>query len=172
MQISCIYVPYSHIIINASFCIYATIKILMKADIVSLSEILRKAGYRATPGKIAIIEALARAGQPVKANDLIEKLKKEVDPVTVYRALESFDKSGLVKKIHFHDRSTRYELLLDEHHHHIVCTECGVLEDFESCGAEQMIENIISRSKKFKVVNDHSFELFGVCYSCSKKIHA
>ena len=90
---------------------------------------------------------------------------KEKDLVTVYRTVESFEKSGIVKSIDLRKGVVLYELA-EKHHHHIVCTKCGIVEDVDTCGVDTLVTNIVSRAKKFDFVQDHSFELFSICNSC------
>ena len=64
--------------------------------------------------------------------DLHKKLKKyKIDLVTLYRTLASFEKNKLVKRVDLHKDAIYYELNL-EHHHHIVCVECGKVDDLQA----------------------------------------
>lgn len=138
----------------------------MKADSTKLIAVLHNAGYRGTPGKVAILNVLASVGQPIKISELIDKLSKKVDQATVYRALESFTESRLVRKVNFNDRSTRYELLLDaHHHHHLICEKCNVIEDIDICD-DKLEKKALAKSKIFGEIKHHSVEFFGLCKKC------
>jgi Fe2+ or Zn2+ uptake regulation protein len=128
--------------------------------------LLRKNNLKITPARIGIFRLLAKSGQPLTAEMIFGTIKdKSIDRVTVYRTIELLVKLKIIGRVDLRGGSVHYELL-GNHHHHIVCTNCGVLEDFESCKIEQVSKNILSKSKKFKVISDHSFELFGVCKLC------
>jgi Fur family ferric uptake transcriptional regulator len=59
--------------------------------------------------------------------------------------------------------------LSKNHHHHITCTFCGTVEDFESISVERELKKIAATTSHFRQIKDHSLELFGVCNSCTTK---
>lgn len=132
-------------------------------------EVLREGGYKVTPGRVLLLKNLFGEKKPVTVSYLEKKLKNAVDKVTLYRALESMVLSGVVREIDFRHGHTHYELqALRKHHHHIICTTCGLVEDVE-CNTEPIVKQAVKRAKKFDAVNDHSMEFFGVCKTCAAK---
>lgn len=131
-----------------------------------LWSLLRKKGYKATPQRIHVLSVLVRATVPMNAEEISNALRRLVNNVTTYRTLASFEKTGLVRRVDFRKGSAFFELN-NEHHHHLVCTQCGVIEDFEVCDVDNIIKKIINQSKKFKAVQEHAFELFGMCRTCA-----
>ena len=130
--------------------------------------ILRERGFRVTPTRLAILNIFSSDCKPITAEYIYEKLKnKNINLVTIYRTLTSFEKVGILKRIDLHKESIYYELG-DRHHHHIVCTDCGDVESFDKCGVKGLSKNILNKSSKFRTINQHSLEFFGVCKSCSK----
>jgi len=90
-----------------------------------------------------------------------------INNVTIYRIIDSFKSNGLIREVNLRHGHLDYELI--EHqddHHHIVCTKCGLVEDFYGCSATSMIRKVIKNSRKFATVNEHSVELFGLCKKC------
>ncbi|RJQ31233.1 transcriptional repressor [Candidatus Parcubacteria bacterium] len=134
-----------------------------------LNEILREAGFRATPGKIAILEALFKADQPLTIAEISKKLKNNLDQTTLYRTIQSFVEEKIARALNFNDRSIRYESLIDApHHHHVICKKCNYVEDVDICGAN--LEKLaLVKSKSFKAIESHAVELFGTCNNCLKK---
>lgn len=134
-------------------------------------EILKSLKLKATEARIAIIETFASSEVPLSVEMIAHKIKgKKVNQVTIYRTIESLLKADVISRVDLRQGSVFYELNNHHgHHHHIVCTECGFVEDFESCQIESLSTKILSQSKRFKKINDHSFELFGVCNMCIKK---
>ena len=134
-------------------------------------EILKKNKLKVTPARVSILELFSQSDIPLSVEMIAHKIKsKKINQVTIYRTIESLLKANIISRIDLRQESVFYELNNHHgHHHHIVCTKCGDIEDFESCQIEKMSTNIISRSKKFKVIKDHSFELFGFCNICTKK---
>jgi len=63
---------------------------------------------------------------------------------------------------------TMHILIPESHHHHIVCEQCGALEDIENCNQVSLQKEILKHSKSFKVINSHSLEFFGICKNCGK----
>lgn len=130
--------------------------------------ILQDASLKSTAPRLAILESLAKTKKPTSAQELHKALaKKGIDLVTIYRTLASFEKAALVKRLDLRKDAVFYELS-GTHHHHIVCTSCGDMEDFETCDMESLSKKIAGKAKKFKAVSQHSLELFGVCTACSK----
>jgi len=138
-------------------------------DALICEELLQKHGYRLTQGRIALLLFLKQAKRPVSARDIQKEMDYTMDKVTLYRALEDFSKSKIIVKINLHGTATYYELIhADHHHHHIVCEQCGKLEDIKNCNQKNIQKEILKNSKSFKIVNSHSLEFFGVCKACSK----
>ena len=127
---------------------------------------LREAGLKVTPGRVAILSALARYKRPVTVEELMERLGGEVNQATVYRAMGALVEAGVVRSIDLRHGHSHYELAGSDHHH-LVCVTCGRLEDFTYCEAEAMSKKILRTSAHFSEVRDHSFELFGVCRACA-----
>lgn len=130
--------------------------------------VLHKGGYKATPGRVLLLKTLFDEAQPVTVSYLEKKLKKALDKVTLYRALESMVTSGVVREVDFRHGHAHYELqALRPHHHHVVCTNCNLVEDV-ACNTEPFVKKVEKSAKKFSAIDDHSMEFFGVCDSCAK----
>jgi len=83
----------------------------------------------------------------------------------VYRTLTSFEESGILKKVDLRKNSMHFELS-DSHHHHIVCTACDTVEDFENKEIEKVLAKVAGKSSRFKNIKEHSLEIFGLCMKC------
>ena len=139
----------------------------MKTD---YQKILRDVKIKCTEPRLAVVALLADKHLPLSVQDIYNGLSKknDIDLVTVYRTLASFEKAGLIKRVDLHKDAVLYELAND-HHHHIVCTKCGTTEDFEICDAQDITKKVLNKSSKFADVQQHSFELFGTCKVCAKR---
>lgn len=134
----------------------------------NFNKILRNAQLRSTAPRLMVLKALSQIKKPETAQELHKKMKKSgMDLVTLYRTLSSFEESGILKRIDLRKDAIYYELN-DEHHHHIVCTNCNKLEDFKNSEIEKVLSKIMKDSTKFKNIIDHSLELFGICTVCAK----
>jgi Fur family ferric uptake transcriptional regulator len=130
-----------------------------------IREILQSAGLKNTLSRLAILEVLSELKQPETAQDIHKKLKK-IDLVTLYRTLTTLEKSGVLRVVDVRKNAVHYELDTN-HHHHIVCTDCDKIEDFENKEIEKVLEKIAKKSKQFSDIKNHSLELFGLCRNCA-----
>lgn len=129
---------------------------------------LKKAGLKITAPRKEILRILS--SQPMSAQEVHSILKEKgfnVDIVTIYRTLELFENLELVRKTQFEDKTARYELISgQEHHHHLVCIKCGLVEDVV-INEDKFVHEIEIQSE-FKVER-HSLEFFGFCKRCKNE---
>ena len=134
--------------------------------------LLRKSGYRATPSRIAILEAFRSSKNPLSAQEIIEMLPATIDQATVYRNLKSLEGKGVIKQIDLRHNHAHYELADLKEHHHLICLRCGRIEDVHHCGALAVQDAVLKSSKHFSEIRSHSLEFYGLCTACSKKREA
>ncbi len=131
----------------------------------NISQILRQKGYRLTHQRQQILDVLTVFPQSVE--DVISALKSKnesIDRVTVYRTLDCFVDLGVASKTQFKDKTAKYELLKEaHHHHHLVCDHCGSVEDIAL--NEAFLIRKVSEQTNFQV-KSHSLEFFGLCANC------
>lgn len=123
-------------------------------------------GIKSTNSRNAVMEIIINNKSPLDANEILEGLRKKglsTDQATVYRILNTFYEKGIVKRIEIGEGKYRYEIE-KAHHHHLVCTNCGRIEDIEIDLTEDF-DREISIKKGFKV-RSHSLEFFGLCKTC------
>ncbi len=136
----------------------------------SLKEQLHAAGFRATPSRLSIAEYLQKARTPLSTPALTAALvPQELDLATLYRTLNSFEEKGLVRRVTIDPRFASYEWVHDEghHHHHLVCEQCGLIEEIPNCELEALEKQVLRQTSQFKEIRSHSLEFFGVCKQCS-----
>lgn len=138
---------------------------------VDFANLLKSKNLKVTPTRVAILEIFNNTKTPLDAKTLWTKVKKDksvkdTNEATVYRTISSFEEEGILKKVDLRKDSVYFELKT-EHHHHIVCTNCDTVEDFENLEVEKVLSRIAAKSSKFKNIKDHSLELFGLCKVCS-----
>lgn len=133
---------------------------------------LRSKGVKLTLARKSILEILYKAGQPISAEDILSQLKKKTsvpDRATVYRQVSFLKDAKIVSELDFGDGKKRYEYDFKKHHHHIVCLNCGKIEDFTPLSDLEKEEKSISKNKGFKV-SYHSLEFFGTCKNCLTRL--
>lgn len=130
--------------------------------------VLREHGFRITRPRKAILDVLLKKGGPATIEEIHLGLTPGLcDLATVYRCLAAFEKLDLVRRSHFHDGTSLYELDMGpEHHHHIVCTSCRKVETLDFCVVEGL-ERLI-RERGYRNIT-HMLEFFGVCRDCAEK---
>lgn len=132
-------------------------------------ENLTTLGLKATKPRLAILEILRIQKKPAdvsKINEYLKKNKVSANPATVYRILDAFNKKGIVAKIELQEGKFRYEMV-GKDHHHIICENCGKIEDVSDCSLEKLEKEIVKK-KKFQVLR-HSLEFYGLCPDCKKR---
>jgi len=135
-------------------------------DMTTAMAILKQHGLRATPKRLALLKVLSAAKAPRTAEELHAAV--ESDLVTIYRNLQGLTAAGLVNEVRFKDASVRYEFA-HGHHHHIVCTGCGVIEELEACATSSLEQEALRASSRFSRIDEHSLEFFGTCTQCAKR---
>ena len=131
---------------------------------------LVQAGLRYTDDRAAVFSVLQRSRAPLAASDIAKnRLARNVDKVTVYRTLETFQKAGLARRTDLQRGRAYFELAANgADHHHLVCVRCEKITDIEGCDYQTLKSKALRRSG-FAAVTGHSLELFGVCGPCARK---
>ena len=126
---------------------------------------LRRAGLKITAPRLKILEILANATvRHMSAEDVYRRLlelNEDIGLATVYRVLTQFESAGLVTRHHFEGGTAVFELNEGTHHDHIVCVDCGRVEEFADEDIEQRQRSIADRLGF--VITDHSLTLHGHC---------
>lgn len=126
---------------------------------------LKKAGLKATLPRIRILQILESCEQRhLSAEDVYKALLEageDVGLATIYRVLTQFESAGLVKRHHFEGGHSVFELDQGGHHDHIVCLQCGHIEEFVDETIEQRQRSIADKHG-FKLA-EHSLILYGDC---------
>jgi Fur family ferric uptake transcriptional regulator len=126
---------------------------------------LRKAGLKITLPRLKILEILGTA-QPrhMSAEDIYKHLldsHEDIGLATVYRVLTQFEAAGLVTRHHFEGTTAVFELNEGSHHDHIVCLDCGKVEEFMDAAIEER-QRAIATKMQYEL-KDHSMILYGRC---------
>ena len=136
----------------------------------NLASLLRQKGYKLTPQRRAVINAISKSNDHVTPAELYERAHSEhagVGLVTVYRTLKMLSNMGLICEMHNEGNSRSYLLRRPaEHHHHLVCSGCGFVVDFASCILNDL-ERQLTDSSGF-IMEDHLLEFHGRCPDCQK----
>ena len=132
---------------------------------------LRADGQRYTTNRRSVVEELERSDRPLSIPELLEAVD-DLAQSSAYRTLSDLERAGVVRRLVTHDEFARYELAEDltEHHHHLICSHCGTIEDFtvpESLEAEleRNLRRVATRAGFAGA--SHRLDLVGRCARCS-----
>ena len=132
---------------------------------------LKGAGLKVTVPRIKILQILeCSQNHHLSAEAIYKALLEMGDDVglaTVYRVLTQFEAAGLVSRHNFEGGYSVFELSKEKHHDHLVCTECGLVEEFYDTIIEKR-QQLISEQANFKMT-DHALNIYGVCLTCQNK---
>jgi Fur family ferric uptake transcriptional regulator len=112
---------------------------------------------------MAVIGVLATMSGHFTADALASRVRG-VGRATVFRTLKLLADEGVVCRVLLDDGRLHYRLSRSAHHHHLVCTQCGAIEDFTTCDVSDVI-NQLSRRTGYQI-ESHWLELYGRCESC------
>ena len=132
-------------------------------------KVLREAGLKVTAPRLLILQLLEEQHNHLSAEEIHQQLQQaghEVGAATVYRALLQFEQAGLVTRHNFEGDRCVFELERGEHHDHLVCVQCGRVEEF----VDEIIEARqahIAKTHQFELT-DHTLVIYGKCQACNE----
>ncbi|HEV2769053.1 MAG TPA: Fur family transcriptional regulator [Solirubrobacteraceae bacterium] len=131
---------------------------------------LDAAGYRSGAARATVVRTLGRQHCCITARELADRLREEGEEVgiaSIYRALDLLSELRLVHRLDAGQGVVRYEPAMPtgEHHHHIVCDDCGRVASYEDERLEQAIRALADRLSW--TVDSHDVVLRGTCPACA-----
>ena len=137
----------------------------------TIAQRLAGVGQRYTAGRRSLVEGLLAAAQPLTIPELLDATPRMAQS-SAYRNLAVLERAGVVHRIVTTDEFARYELAEDltRHHHHLLCSTCGGVTDFEvSDTVEHDLESALARvaQRTGFTVRTHRLDLVGTCASCA-----
>lgn len=129
------------------------------------SQDLKNAGLKATTPRLKILNLFETSDvRHLTAEDVYKILLADGEDVglaTVYRVLTQFEGAGLLIRHHFEGDKAVFELNQGKHHDHLVCLQCGKVEEFYDPDIEKR-QDRVAKERGF-VVREHSLYLFADC---------
>lgn len=133
--------------------------------------VLRHRGYKITPQRRAVIDALCGCPDFSTAQQILEYIKVKSPDMsldTVYRNLALFAEIGIVAEINTRGKDGNvFELIKKHHHHHLVCVGCGKMECLDFCPLHP--EDLTKAEANGFKITSHSLEFYGYCRECGKR---
>lgn len=126
---------------------------------------IKSTGLKATLPRMKILEIFQKSGQRhMAAEDVYRHLlaeKSDIGLATVYRVLMQFEQAGILTRSHFEATKAIYELRGEQHHDHLVCLDCGRVEEFFDPEIERR-QNSVAKKHGFSL-SEHALSLYGHC---------
>ncbi len=137
--------------------------------VAALLEALQERGYRVTAPRRLIIEALRGAERyltPRELHSLLHEKHPEarVGLTTVYRTLDLLVELGAAQRFAQPNHEDKYTFCSQGHHHHMICSRCGYVEEVEGC-LMPLVEAVLRRDTRFQI-SGHSLDFYGLCQDC------
>lgn len=134
----------------------------------AVAERLRAAGERVTAQRLAVAEALDAARRPQSAEELwrgLRATRRDVGRATVFRSLEALVGAGAARRFEPEGHASTYVACRPGHHHHLVCTACGGVEEIGEALVGPLARGVEAATGF--VVDDARIDFYGRCARCA-----
>jgi Fur family ferric uptake transcriptional regulator len=132
---------------------------------------LREAGYKLTNARIAVVRALETKHGHMTSAQVIEavaSLDASIGRASVFRTLDLLTQLAMIRPTYIDSSLTpTYVLLPDGHHHHVVCTTCNRVIEFEDCGLGELSARL-EQAHNLKITG-HLLEFYAQCGECQQQ---
>ncbi len=126
---------------------------------------LKNIGLKATLPRLKILNLFEQSDKRHMTAEEVYRLLSdeglEVGLATVYRVLTQFEQAGLLMRHHFDSDKAVFELNQGDHHDHLVCLQCGKVEEFLDSEIEKR-QHRIAKERGFSI-HDHSLQIYANC---------
>lgn len=135
----------------------------------SINNLLKEKNLKVTKNRKIILEALQKEENPISAEELFDKLKKEneMDLSTIYRNLNILEEKSVLLKTTNLDGLNYYQINNNKHKHFITCNNCHKKFVIKNCPVHELEEKI-EKETGF-IISGHNFEFTGICPDCQNK---
>jgi Fur family transcriptional regulator, ferric uptake regulator len=126
---------------------------------------LKSTGLKATLPRLKILDVFQKGGQRHMTAEDVFRVQlqdhSDIGLATVYRVLTQFEQAGILSRSHFESGKAVYELNEGTHHDHMVCLECGRVEEFYDAEIEKR-QNAVAQAMGF-LIAEHALSLYAHC---------
>jgi Fe2+ or Zn2+ uptake regulation protein len=132
----------------------------------SLVSAMEERRYKLTGPRLKLLATVMERGHSFTAEELYAELP-DVGRATVFRTLKLLLELGSICKLNMDDGTPVYRRGTSAHHHHMVCTSCGRVQDFARCDIDSMLRRLAGATG-FKA-SAHRIEVYGLCRTCQAR---
>lgn len=130
---------------------------------------LEARGHRVTPPRRAIIAAILQQRAHFTVDDLLRSCRG-AGRATVFRTVRLLSEMGVVCRVLMEDGGLHYRVSQRGHHHHLVCTGCGAVQDLDQCAVTDVVREL-SQASGYEI-EGHWLEFYGRCRACAGRVAA
>ena len=129
---------------------------------------LREAGHKLTNARLTVLNVLENNDGHLTSAEVLEQVDKidsSIGRASVFRTLDLLTSLSIIRPTYMNSSMTpTYVLMPDGHHHHIVCTNCNRIIEFENCGLGAIAAELEERLHV--KLTGHLLEFYGLCDKC------
>jgi Fur family ferric uptake transcriptional regulator len=133
------------------------------SEIDLVTERLELRGHRMTTSRRRVVDAVLAQQGHFTVDDVLRKTRR-VGRATVFRTMRLLLDLNIVCRVLLDDGTLHYRVSTGRHHHHLVCTDCGRVEDFSQCDVESLVRDL-QKATQYEV-QAHWLEVYGRCQAC------
>ncbi|TCS95446.1 Fur family transcriptional regulator [Hazenella coriacea] len=134
-------------------------------DLNQALELLKQHGYKYTDKRERMVQLFVKESRYMSAKEILDQMQKDYPGLsfdTVYRNISLFEDLGLIEGTEWEgERRYRINCGSDQHHHHLICTQCGRTQAIHLCP----MNAILGQPENFEITG-HKFEIYGRCADC------
>ena len=131
---------------------------------------LRQHNYKLTPQRQVVIQTIISSRDHLTPAAIYERVHRDhpkIGLVTIYRTLDILARLGLICELHAGNSCRSYTISAPGHHHHLICSNCGMVVDFPGLDLAG-VEQSLSRGTGFRI-DGYLLEFIGLCRDCQEK---
>jgi Fe2+ or Zn2+ uptake regulation protein len=133
------------------------------SDIELIIERLEMRGHRVTGSRRRVLDAVLAQPAHFTVDDVLRATRR-VGRATVFRTMKLLQDLNIVCRVLLEDGTLHYRLSTRGHHHHLVCVDCGRVEDFTNCDVRSLVRDL-ARATDYEI-EAHWLEVYGRCQPC------
>jgi Fur family transcriptional regulator, ferric uptake regulator len=130
---------------------------------------LRDTGHKLTNARLTVLEVIEDGGGHMTSTEILDRVNdadSTIGRASVFRALDLFTRLSIIRPTYIESSITpTYVMLPGGHHHHIICTNCNRVIEFEDCGLSALENHL--ESELGVQLSGHLLEFYGLCDRCN-----